>query len=167
MVPTDDQPVQLPSCRELREAIDTYLALAYEQAGRPATIGRLLPGESFDPAEYLMSEAVERTPPEAPLEETRAFAVRLGNEQYPNMKLRLSRPPTQPILLMSVDAHDAMLKVPPESPDYDALEALKAFNAALAGRIQKAWDEQGLPTEKRYLRDALSRAKDQADRPTE
>jgi hypothetical protein len=151
---------------ELRKAIEIYLDLAYANADHPETLERFLPEPGSEPAEYLMSDAVERTPPDVPLKETRAFAIRLGNAQYPNMKLRLSRPPKDPLLLLSVDAHDAMLKVPPESPDYDALEALKAFNTELTDRIHKAWDQAELPTEKGYLRDALDRAKARADRPT-
>lgn len=162
MVPADEHPVQLPSADQLDQAIETYLQLAYEGTDRPTTLQRVLPAEGFDPGEYLAGDAVERTPPDASLDDARAFAIRLGNRQYPNMKLRLSRPPRDDVLLLSVDSHDAMLQVPPDSPDYDALEAMKAFNAELAGRIQAAWDQAQLPTEKRYLREAIGRARNRS-----
>jgi hypothetical protein len=162
MVPADEHPVQLPSAAQLAEAIETYLQLAYEGTSSPPTLQRVLPADGFDPGAYLMSDAVERTPPDAALDDVRAFAIRLGNCQYPNMKLRLSRPPKDDVLLLSVDSHDAMLQVPPDSPDYDALEAMKAFNAELAGRIQAAWDHADLPTEKRHLREAIDRARDRS-----
>ncbi len=162
MVPADEHPVQLPSAAQLAGAIETYLQLAYEGTTRPPTLQRVLPVDGFDPGAYLMSDAVERTPPDAAMDDVRAFAIRLGNCQYPNMKLRLSRPPKEDVLLLSVDSHDAMLQVPPDSPDYDALEAMKAFNAELTGRIQTAWDRDDLPTENRHLREAIDRARDRS-----
>ena len=106
-----------------------------------------------------MSPFIERDPPDAPLEGVRSFALRLGNEKYPHMKLRLSRPPRENVFLFSVDCHDTFLSAPVGSPDYDVLEGLKRHNAIVAEAIRLAWEQSRLPTERVYLRRKITQAK--------
>jgi hypothetical protein len=98
------------------------------------------------------------------LEQTRSFVLRLGNDFYPHMKLRMSRPPRSQEFVFSVDSHDAFLHALPGSPDYDALEDLKKRNAALAERITASWEAQSLPTERTYLRAKLQQAREAKDK---
>lgn len=160
-----EQPGQLPTCRQIQQAIELYLRHAYP-GDVPDRAARLLPPEAFDPEAYLMGEQVERDPADAPLCAVRSFALRLGNAQYPHMKLRLSRPPKDNVYLFTVDSHDAFLHAPPGSPDHDALAALKRFNGELAARIAGDWEAAGLPTERSYLRQKVRQAREGgADRP--
>ena len=122
---------------------------------------RVIPPDGFDPAEWLMSDLVERTPPDTPAESVRSFALRLGNSSYPHMKLRLSRPPKEDGFVFSVDSHDAFLAAAAGSPDSKALEQLKSHNAEIAKLISRAWDSAGLPTQQGYLRRKLRQAKRQ------
>ncbi|HDY65045.1 MAG TPA: hypothetical protein ENH84_02275 [Phycisphaerae bacterium] len=160
-----DKSIKLPSPEEIHLAIRTYLRYAYDGPPPESTIS-LLPDEgNFDPSEWLMGEKIERKPPDAPLSGVRSAACRLGNSFYPNMKLRLSRPPHHRSFLFSVDCHDAFLSAPSGSPDHSALEELKARNASLANTIHSEWDRLSLPTERNYLRRKIQQAKRKAPPP--
>jgi hypothetical protein len=149
----------MPDAGQIRLAIKIFLRHAYSEGQVPPRIAALLPEGDFDPARYLMSDRVERTPPDAPLERVRSFALRLGNALYPHMKLRLSRPPNADTLVLSVDSHDAFLSAPPDSPDYEELERLKRRNSAIASAVAAEWDQAHLPTEKDYLRMKIRQAR--------
>ena len=152
----------LPSAEQIRRAIELYLARSYGSAVPPAA-QRLIPPDGFEPGVWLMGDPVERDPADAPIEAVRSFALRLGNAQYPNMKLRISRPPKDNVFLFSVDSHDAFLHAPLGSADFEALEALKQHNSRLADAIGRDWDAAGLPTEKGYLREKIRQARDEPD----
>jgi len=145
----------LPDAESLRLAVDIYVRHAWP-GSLPASVERLCPPPDVDPAAWLMSDVAERTPSDAcGLDDVRSFALRIGNSQYSNMKLRISRAPAADAFVFHVDAHDAMLAAPDGSPDAEALAALKAHNANLTRAIQGAWAAAGLLTEHRYLRQAL------------
>lgn len=150
--------IQLPSVHVLRLAVELYLKHAYGEAGPPNAV-RFLPPEECDVQAWLMSDAIERDPPSAPLEAVRSFALRIGNMMYPHMKLRLSRPPRDRTFLFTVDCHDAFLFAKPDSLDYKPLEELKKYNASLATAIHSDWDHAGLPTEHNYLRAKIAAAR--------
>jgi len=152
------QSVHLPSPEEIRRAILLYLERAYPDSPPPAA-RKFIPPESFTPAEWLMSNPIERDPPDAPLEGVRSFALRLGNAGYPHMKLRLSRPPNEGTFFLSVDSHDALLFAPLGSSDARVLEELKRNNAAVASAVHAAWDAAGLLTERSYLRRKILEAR--------
>ena len=153
----------LPRAEALQDAIDIYLSRAYpdgvgEQISQKFTIP-----DDCDLAGWLIEAVGEPEPADADIDTVRSIALRLGNAFYPNMKLRLTRPPGDDMFLLMVDSHDVMLAAPPGSPDYQALEELKAANAAIAGDIANAWDAVGLPTERNYLRDKIRQARKRGD----
>jgi hypothetical protein len=152
------QPEPLPSAEQIRQAVGCFLGFAYGPDVPPG-VRKLLPPEQFEPAEWLMTGPAERDPADAPAGAVRSFVLRLGNTQYPHMKLRISRPPRDNVFLFSVDSHDAFLRAPAGSSDFLALEALKAHNARLASQITAAWDAHGLPTERNYLRQKIEQAR--------
>lgn len=151
--------ISLPTAGQIRQAIDIYLVEAYGN-DRPEKLAELLPAEQFDPAEYLMSDGVERRDHSAEAMEIRSFAIRLGNSIYPNMKLRIARPSEAQGWLFAVDSHDAMLSAPSGSADETPLEQLKQHNAALARAIEGAWDAAGLPSQRSLLREKIHLAKE-------
>src|SRR6056297_3438942 len=146
-------PVKLPSENDLRQAVKIYLNKAYSQ-DPPEDTSRFLPPAGANIAAWL-EDVAEPEPKNVPIDEVRSLALRIGNEVYPHMKLRLSRPPRENFFIFLVDAHDAFLHADPDSPDYAALEELKAHNAKLAGEIQSEWARAGLPTEHNYLREKI------------
>lgn len=154
-----DQP---PPAEDIHRAIDLYLARAYSRPCPADVLDRLPPAGPFDPASYLAGEKVERrTGPPAP-GQGEWFAIRLGNEIYPHMKLKIVFLPLQRLWLYSVDSHDTFLHAPDGSSDADGLTELKAHNAALAGDIETAWDRAGLLTAKGLLRLKIKQRKDRA-----
>ena len=145
----------LPSADDLRRAVTIYLATAYPQEAPPA-VDRFAMPAGADVGEWLMSDIVERSPDDAGrLGSVRSFSLRIGNRMYPNMKLRVSRPPSGCCAVFHVDAHDAMLKAPPGSGDESCLQELKAYNAELTSQITETWEQAGLLTERTYLRQAI------------
>jgi hypothetical protein len=58
--------------------------------------------------------------------------------------------------LLSVNTHDHALALDPNAPDAEAFMALQAENHRLKLAIENAWDEAGLPTFPRYLKDYLA-----------
>ena len=155
--PTDN-PTALPASATVARAVRIFLDRAYPD-GAPAQVEQLCPPDNADSATWLMSDRVERSPADAAAGDVRSFALRLGNAQYPHMKLRLGRVPRHDAWLFTVDSHDAILQAPPGSPDGEALEALKRHNAALASDIIAAMDAAGLPTERHFMRERIRRAK--------
>ena len=158
MTPCRDKSICLPPAEEIRRAVLLYLEHAYD-GEPPETVRRLIPSADVDPARWLMSDCTERDPADALLEGVRSFALRLGNRAYPHMKLRLSRPPNEPVFLLSVDSHDAFLSAPAGSPDAQGVEELKRGNARIAAAIHGAWDREGLLTDRTYLRRKIQEAK--------
>lgn len=149
----------------LRRAVGIFIEHAYGPAA-PEELDKFVLPEDLAADEWLMSDVTERTPPDATVEHVRSFAMRIGNRHYPNMKLRLSRPPQQRVYLFSVDCHDAFLQAPVGSPDHEELEELKRRNAELASAIGAAWEQARppLPTEHSYLRDMIRNARNRAPR---
>jgi len=154
-----DNSAGLPTGEAIREAMRLYLEIAYPDGAPTEIVERFRLGEDVSPADWLMQELIERDPPGAKLEAVRSFALRLGNRHYPHMKLRISRPPKDPVYLFSVDSHDAFLKAKPGSNDYEPLEKLKADNSAIAAAVYAAWQQAGLATEKSFLRRKIRQAK--------
>ncbi len=148
----------LPDAATLARAVRMFLEIAYPQ-GTPDSAARFIPPDDVAAESWLMSQLVERTPSGAALGEVRSFVLRLGNAQYPHMKLRLSRVPGHDVYVLTVDSHDAILEAPVGSPDHEALEALKRHNAAVASQITSALNAANLPTEANFLREKIRRVK--------
>jgi hypothetical protein len=153
--------IRLPAGRSIRRAVCLYLRYAYS-SNPPSELLEFVPPTGFEPEQWLMSRFIERDPPDAPLQGVRSFAMRLGNEKYPHMKLRLSRPPRDETFIFSVDCHDTFLFAPMDSPEYQTLEDLKRHNAIVAEAIRLAWEQARLPTERSYLRRKIQQAKNRS-----
>jgi len=158
MEPDNKARLGLPTWQQLQLAISIYLKHSYGP-NVPPNLSCFTPVEEHDPAGWLMSSVTERDPADAPLEQVRSFALRMGNCYYPHMKLRLSRPPNEGFFLFTVDTHDAFLHCPLDSPDYEALEQVKRHNAKIAATVTAELDAEGLPTERNYMRRKISDAK--------
>ena len=78
-----------------------------------------------------------------------------GQLHYPHMKLQVQPWPNPAGFLLSVNTHDQVLGLEPEAADLPAFRALQAENQRLKEAIEQAWDEAGLPTFLRYLREYI------------
>jgi hypothetical protein len=85
------------------------------------------------------------------------YSLRLGNRHYPHMKLVVERAPDGRGYLMRADTHDAHVRPAPGSRDYAVFIQLMELNRQVADQIEAAWEGQGIPTFKSFLREDLAR----------
>jgi hypothetical protein len=140
---------------QLRRAVEIYLAVAYPDTEPPPAVRRRLDWTPGLHAGELMAkppfERVGKTPNEKLI-----YALRLGNARYPHMKMQVQPWDARHGFLLSVNTHDHALAIDPNAPDAEAFMALQAENHRLKLAIENAWDEAGLPTFPRYLKDYLA-----------
>jgi len=141
----------------LNKAVASFLSQAYRrQVGVRKTptfhpdqsLPQILAGvHPFEDLSIAQGEAVpvSGAPP-------RVYALRLGNETYPHMKLALVEAYFHDEFVFSVDRHDTF-HFEPSVPGYDAWCELKEINRILKEAIEDAWYREGIPT----LRDLRER----------
>jgi hypothetical protein len=140
----------------VKRAIDIYLGVAYpEGVAIPDAVRRRVEWSADGDPDATLGhppfERVGKTPTGSPI-----VALRLGNERYPHMKLQIQPWDGTHGFLLSVNTHD-QVPIDPKSPDAPAFRALQAENQRIKESIESAWDEAGLPTFNRYLRDYIAR----------
>ena len=139
----------------LRGAIGLYLAIAYPDGPPPEAVRKRLDWPSEGDPDALFThppfERVGKSPTGASI-----VALRLGNVRYPHMKLQVQPWDDGQGFLLSVNTHDQVLALDPRSPDAPAFRALQSENQRIKEAIESAWDEAGLPTFNRYLRDYIA-----------
>jgi hypothetical protein len=157
--PADGDPGQLHALKLdiLRRAIDIYMQRAYPDGTPPEVVRRRLdwPADA-DAARLLSGPPFERVRRNEGGEPT-IYALRLGNARYPHMKLQVQPWPNSAGFLLSVNTHDQVLALDPNAADSEAFRALQAENQRIKEAIESAWDQDGLPTFLRYLRDYIER----------
>ena len=135
------------------KAIEIYLGIAYN-AQPPAVVrDRLQALKDAGDAGFYAASVFERAAPEG---QTR-YSLRLGNQFYPHMKLVIESAPHSDQVFFRPDAHDRHIQLPANSPEAAAFAELTRKNQELATRIEAAWEENGLPTFKQFLREDLAR----------
>ena len=107
-----------------------------------------------------MTPPFERTPANVPLDECERIRLRLGNRQYPHMKVGADRIPDTGEWVLTVDSHDRQLLAVVQESERAALDALLRFNADVKTRVERRWSELGLPTFETYIRGRLHRRPD-------
>ena len=73
------------------------------------------------------------------------YTMRLGNRNYPFMKLVLQEHLVEGEFTFVVDTHDEM-EIKPDFPDYEAWMAVRRFNRKLKVDIESQLASEGLPT---------------------
>lgn len=149
------------SRERLSEAVRLYLDEAYGGAEPPPVVrGRLAWPEGATAADAASGEVFERTPPDAAPAECQRLRLRLGNRIYPHMKLGLDRIPGTEDWVLVVDAHDMQLAAAIQESERAAFEKLTRHNTEVKTRIERRWNEAGLPTFTAYVRGRLATHKD-------
>jgi hypothetical protein len=72
------------------------------------------------------------------------------------MKLSVDHVPSSREWVLTVDSHDRLLLAAVDESERPALEALLRRNAEMKTRIERRWNEAGLPTFERYIRGRLA-----------
>ncbi len=139
----------------LRAAVDGYLRLAYPNCDPPEVVRRRLAWEEQPDVESLLSAPPFERAGENKTNGAPIYALRLGNVRYPHMKLQVQPWPNHSGFMLSVNTHDQVLVFDPDADDMAAFRALQEFNQTLKESIEQAWDDAGLPTFLRYLREYI------------
>lgn len=148
----------------LRTAVATYLKIAYPSGAIPEVVRRRLVWP-----EGLVADSILTKPPferagKMPGHHTLIYALRLGNYRYPHMKLQIQPWENDAGFMLSVNTHDQVAGLDVGAADAQAFRELQAENQRLKEAIEQAWDDAGLPTFLRYLREYIrSQSRDVAD----
>lgn len=137
------------SCSGVRQAIAIYLEHAWG-ALPPGPVAELVKGlgschELEEQFELFESESSETHADGSGKGGFRRYAIRLGNSDYPFMKLVVQEYLVNGEFFFSVDTHDN-LGIGEENPDYKEWKQLKRKNRELKISIETAGDRAGLPT---------------------
>jgi CheY-like chemotaxis protein len=138
----------------VHKAVAVFLDLAYGGGGRP----RRMPEPNAGGAEdgvlaMFQKERVEEVPGYSCVR----YTMRLGNRNYPFMKLVLQEHLLAGEFFFAVDTHDEM-NIKPDFPDYEAWMAVRRFNRDLKRRIETQLDAEGLDTAATIRRLCAARA---------
>ncbi len=125
------------------KAVAVYLDQAYGGGVRPRTIPDLSLAPDADWKQVL--ELFQREEIEEAGRTVVRYAFRLGNRNYPFMKLVLQEHLMPGEFIFAVDTHDEM-DIKPDYPDYDAWQAVKRFNRGLKCKIEAQFAAEGLDT---------------------
>jgi hypothetical protein len=139
----------------LRRAAGLYLEKAYPSGVVPEVVCRRLAWREDGPAGDLLNGPPFERAGKSPGQPSPIYALRLGNHRYPHMKLQIQPWPNDAGFLLSVNTHDQVAGVNLSEVDALAFRDLQAENQRLKEAIEQAWDDAGLPTFLRYLRDYI------------
>ncbi|MHC5211652.1 MAG: response regulator [Planctomycetota bacterium] len=125
----------------LRRAVAIYQDLVWGADG-PAPPE--LPGGDEDPIGTALPAFTDETLRSGE-NATARYALRLGNPNYPFMKLVLQEHLVEGEYFLSVDTHDQMFEA--DDPDErQALISLRRANLDIKDAVESAWSDAGLPT---------------------
>ncbi len=139
-----------PDVFELGLAI--YLHHAYE--GRQPPQRAQIDTSALRNSEDVLALFTEETPPNPGGESHRHLVLRLGNSNYPHMKLALMEFVEPGEWFWAVDTHDRA-PIRPDSPDWPKWQRLRRRNLDVKRRVEEAWREAGIPTA-RVVAESLS-----------
>lgn len=145
-------PAETPEPDQVRQAIDIYLKHAYGAELPPRVRSQLETLHDWK-GRFFRAPVFATDNVDSP----KRYMLRLGNRQYPHMKLSMDLSPDGQRYLFRVDTHDAHACPAAASLEYDAFRQMMANNQQLLEKIESAWAAEGLPTFKTYLRDDLAR----------
>jgi hypothetical protein len=150
--PTDLRNLRIDA---LREAVAIYMNLAYEGAEPPEVVRRRLDWAPTADAEGLLNHPPFERSGKSKSTGSSIYALRLGNARYPHMKLQVQPWPNPAGFMLSVNTHDQVLSLDPNTADLPAFRELQGENQRVKEAIEQAWDDAGLPTFLRYLREYI------------
>jgi CheY-like chemotaxis protein len=139
----------------VHKAVAVFLDLAYGGGGRPRRMPEAGAGDDQGVLGMFQKERVEEVPGYSCVR----YTMRLGNRNYPFMKLVLQEHLLAGEFFFAVDTHDEM-NIKPDFPDYEAWMAVRRFNRDLKRRIEAQLDAEGLDTAATIRRLVAARSAD-------
>ncbi len=125
----------------VQKAIAIYQDLAYG-SGRPRRPVETPKDCSVDALLALFHKEQAEAIPGYPCHR---YTLRLGNRNYPFMKLLLQEHLVPGEFYFAVDSHDQM-EIKPDFPDYEQWMAVRRFNRDLKRQIEQGFERAGLDT---------------------
>lgn len=167
MEPSSPEPNELDNLRidVLRQAVAIFMSLAYPGSDPPESVRRRLHWDSERDIETVLQNSPFERAGKSKSNGSLIYALRLGNARYPHMKLQIQPWPNPAGFMLSVNTHDQVLALDPNSSDMPAFRDLQSENQRLKEQIEQSWDEAGLPTFLRYLRDYIEQRTSEAPTP--
>lgn len=135
----------------LTKAVETYLELAYRGGTKPRWTPDLDMEPDAKPAQLLELFQSDQGQCDRP-----RYTMRLGNRNYPFMKLVLQEHIVEDSYQFLVDTHDEM-EIKPDFPDYEAWMAVRRFNQDLKREIEREFESVGVPTSAALLEQVQER----------
>lgn len=131
----------------LKKAVKIYVEAAYQRVHMPLAVksrADIFAEHDGTVMDMLSHDIIEKISSNDASSEVDAYALRLGNEKYPHMKLMLRRDGDR--YHFEADPHDEHFEL--ESTDPEALKAheLQEHNRKLKEEIETRWREADLPT---------------------
>jgi hypothetical protein len=141
-----------PDRDQVLKALDIYVDSAYGKSvplsvKSQISILRTWGGQFFSAPVFAPDT---QTPP-------KRYTIRLGNRNYPHMKLVMELSPDASRWLFRVDAHDRHVCPPQDTPEHADFRRLMESNQKLVEQIEAEWATAGLPTFKTFLKEDLAR----------
>lgn len=124
------------------KAIAIYQDLAYGPAGRAR---RTVDVPSTGGPEALLGQFQKEQIETIPGHPFHRYSLRLGNRNYPFMKLLVQEHLIDGEFFFAVDTHDQM-DIKPDYPDYEQWMAVRKFNRELKRQIEGGFQAAGLDT---------------------
>ncbi|HHI78653.1 MAG TPA: response regulator [Planctomycetes bacterium] len=124
----------------VEKAIRAYLEIAY---GTKESKGIGIQVSEQNPFGVFVDETP--APREAGEKVLHRYSLRLGNRDYPFMKLLLQEHMARGAYYFGVDTHDH-LEIRPDFPDFEDWMRVKRSNFQLKEEIEEAFHRQGIPT---------------------
>lgn len=146
-------PVIPPNPEEVLRAVDIYVKVAYGPDPLPLTVQSQLAVLRSWKGPFFRSPVIASDGGSPP----RRYSLRLGNRQYPHMKLAIERSPDGQGYLFRPDTHDSHCCPPADHPEHGAYREMMAYNLALATKIEAALAAEGLATFKTFLQQDIAR----------
>jgi CheY-like chemotaxis protein len=125
----------------VQTAVRIYQDLAYGTGGRPRRPVDAPAGGVDSVLAMFQKEQVETVPGYPCVR----YSLRLGNRNYPFMKLVLQEHLVAGEFFFAVDTHDQM-EIKPDYPDYEQWMAVRRFNRDLKQKIEQGLAGAGLDT---------------------
>ena len=127
----------------LMRAVTIYCAAAYQAEEVADRVRKAVPKPQAHFAEILgwLIDESDR----AESDGHRRYVMRLGNKNYPCMKLVLEEFLYPGEFYFFVDTHDEV-DLDPKAPEYDAWQELRGFNSDVKRKVETAWWNAGIAT---------------------
>lgn len=133
------------SVDEVRKALQIYLDLAYGGSGKHRRMPDLSRAEAGGDLQALLAMFQKERVEDIPGYSCVRYTLRLGNRNYPFMKLMLQEHLLAGEFFFAVDTHDDM-DIKPDFPDYEEWMAVRRFNQELKRKIETQFEAEGLDT---------------------